>query len=332
MYNPPVLLEYVPLVRRLLAASKHPDVVRVGKLGEITYLVDELVERAEVEIYDVLIASMASRGGPRFGIRQMQERRDMFHAHVGENLLKAGMQWASRQYEIYVDPKTETVVHLSGFYLPDASHEEPGHATPADHARWIFKHPRDGSRGDGQRVVELLLAGRNLPELSMDELELLCRGYNWWGKHDKAFEAARLNLARAPHYQERFRLAGMYASIAFCHDLAGFVAACDSCIAESLGPAAFWQMLKADRYIAFATVEQEYEDFEWSPGDPILHAELLQPAAMALAAALDSSPGLREDESARGWVGDWNLRFAAVVQQLEFTHLAQEAGLTKRCT
>jgi hypothetical protein len=181
-------------------------------------------------------------------------------------------------------------------------------------------------------VVELLLAGRNVSDLSADELELLSRGYNWWGKHLEAFEAARLYLALAPHYQERFRLAGMHASNAFCHDLAGFVAACDSCIADALGPAAFWQLLKADQYIAFATGERELEDFEWSPGDPILHPEQLRPAAEAMAAALEASPGLRGDESARGWVGDWNLRFAAVVQQPEFKHLTRKAGLTKRCT
>jgi hypothetical protein len=131
-------------------------------------------------------------------------------------------------------------------------------------------------------------------------------------------------------WADRSSVAGMYASIAFCHDLEGFVAACDSCIAEALGPAAFWQMLKADQYIAFATGERELEDFEWSPGDPILHPEQLRSAPKALAAALASSPGLREAESARGWVGDWNLRFAAVVEQPEFRHLAQEAGLTNR--
>jgi hypothetical protein len=60
----------------------------------------------------------------------------------------------------------------------------------------------------------------------------------------------------------------MYASNAFCHDLAGFVAACADCIVESLGPAAFWHLLKADQYIAFATGEKELEDFEWSPGNP----------------------------------------------------------------
>jgi hypothetical protein len=37
---------------------------------------------------------------------------------------------------------------------------------------------------------------------------------------------------------------------------------------ESLGPAAFWHLLKADQYIAFATGEKELEDFEWSPGNP----------------------------------------------------------------
>lgn len=207
-----------------------------------------------------------------------------------------------------------------------SAEDDSPHGTPAEQARWIFAHPHDGSYGDGKRVVELLLAGREPPELSMEELELLCRGYNWWGKHLKAFEAARLNLTRAPNCQERFRLTGMYASIAFCHDLTGFVAACDSCIAEALGPAAFWQLLKADLYIAFATGERKLEDYEWSPGDPIMHPEQLRPAAETLAAAFEATPGLREDESARGWVGDWNLRFAAVVQQPEFKHLAQEAG------
>lgn len=207
-----------------------------------------------------------------------------------------------------------------------SAEDNPPPGTPVEQARWIRAHSRNHSLRDGQHIVEILLTGRDAPALSIEELELLSRGYNWWGKHLKAFEAARLNLARGPHYQERFRLAGMYASIAFCHDLAGFVAACDGCIADALGPAAFWQMLKADQYIAFATGERELEDFEWSPGDPILHPEQLRPAAEALAAALASVPGLRENESARGWVGDWNLRFAAVVQQPEFAHLALEPG------
>jgi hypothetical protein len=202
----------------------------------------------------------------------------------------------------------------------------PPAGTPEEQARWIFAHPQDRSFGDGQRVVELLLAGRDLSDLSLAELEHLCRGYNWWGKHHKAYEAARLTVTRAPHCEEWFRLAGLHASIAFFHDLAGFVAACDSCIAEALGPVAFWQLLKADEYIAFATGERELEDFEWSSGDGILHPEQLRSAAEALETALAASPGLREDESARGWVGDWNLRFAPVVQQPEYAHLACPTG------
>jgi hypothetical protein len=117
-------------------------------------------------------------------------------------------------------------------------------------------------------------------------------------------------------------LAGLYAHNAFCPDLPGFAAACDGQIAAGLGPAAFWQLLKADPYTAYATGERELEDLDWSAGDPILYQELLGPAAEALESALASWTGLREDESARGWVGDWNLRFAAVIQQPEFRHLA----------
>lgn len=193
--------------------------------------------------------------------------------------------------------------------------------TPTDQARWVFANPCDGSYGDGRRVVELLLTGRDISELSSEGLQLLAKGYNWWGKHALAFEAAKLAGAGSPHSIEQFRRAGLYASNAFCDDLIGFVAACDRCSAEGLGPAAFWNLLKADQYIAFATGERELEDFEWSPGHPILHPEFLRPAAEALEAALACAPGLREQEAARGWVGDWNMRFAAVLQEPAFRHL-----------
>lgn len=187
--------------------------------------------------------------------------------------------------------------------------------TPADQASWIFANPSNCSNEDGQRVVELLLAGRGISELSSEELQSLAKGYNWWGKHTRSSEVAKLVLARAPNSIEQLRFAGLYLSNAFCNDLPGFVAACDGYITEGLGPEAFWHLLKADRYIAFATGEYELEDFEWSPGYPILHPEFLRPAAEALEAALACEPGLREKEAARGWVGDWNMRFAAVLQE-----------------
>jgi hypothetical protein len=207
--------------------------------------------------------------------------------------------------------------------------QEPLDATPADRARWIFAHPRD-SYEDGKRVVELLLAGRDVSELSSEELLLLTKGYNGWSNQAKAFETARLGLSRDPDSAEWLALVRWYVWLAFVNDLPRYLPACDEYIAAGVGPAAFWHLLKADRFIGMATgerklsgmrtLERKWEDFEWLPGDPIPHAEFLRPAAKALEAALACEPGLRENEDARGWVGDWNARFAAVLQDPEFSH------------
>lgn len=205
-----------------------------------------------------------------------------------------------------------------------ADQSDPPPGAPAERARWIFAHRSNDSFADGKRVVELVLAGRDPRELSSEEMELLAGGYNWWGKHAQAFAVARADLKQNPHSLDRFRLAGRYAFIAFCHDLTGFTAACDDLIADGLGLAAFWHLLKADQYIAYATGERDRPDEvpEWEPGSPVPRPDLLGPAE-ALAAALSMRPDLREDEASRGWVGDWNLRFAAVVLQPDYRHLAQ---------
>jgi hypothetical protein len=171
--------------------------------------------------------------------------------------------------------------------------------------------------------VELLLAGRSASDLSSEELRLLAKGYNWWGRNAKAFETAKLGLARTPDSTEWLSLAHLYARNAFLRDLPRFLTACDTCIAEGIGPAAFWHLLKADQYIDIATGEWELEEYEWVPGHPIRHPELLRPAAGALEAALACEPGLRDQEAARGWVFDWNLRFAAVLQEPAFSHLTR---------
>jgi hypothetical protein len=185
MRNSPVLLEHVSLMRGLLAASGHPDVARVGSLGEISYLVDELVAPAELEIYDGLCEGLNARNTWR-----LQQLRQALQPYVGQNLLRAGMRCEFRQYTVYVDPRTESIVHLAGFCLVEPP-EAPRDSSPADQARWIFDHPRDGWRDDGRRVVEVLLAGRAVAELSSEELRLLARGYNFWGHHAKSFETAR---------------------------------------------------------------------------------------------------------------------------------------------
>ena len=317
MTNPRVLLEYVPLVRRLLAASEHPDVARVGRLGEITYLVDELVALAELEIYDDLSVGLNARN-----TRRLQELRQALQPYIGQNLLRAGMQCEFRQYTIYVDPKMESLVHLVGFCLVEPP-EAPKDASPADQARWIFDHPRDGWRDDGQRVVGILLAGCDVAELSSEELRLLARGYNFWGHHEKSFETAKLGLAREPRSTEWLSLCRQDAWNAFLNDLPRVLTACDTCIGEGVGPAAFWHLLKADRFIDAATGESELEEFEWSPGHPILHPEFLRLAAESLEAALACEPGLWDQEADYSWVGDWSKRFAAVLQQPAFRHLKQ---------
>jgi hypothetical protein len=314
------------LVRRLLAASEHPEVARVGKLGEITYLVDEHVEQAELQIYGVLVAE-CSKDHRASGARRMQELRDALQPYVGKKLLKTGMQCESRQYTIYVDPKGEMIVHLGGFCLHKPP-EAPKDASPADQARWIFEHPRDGWRDDGQRVVELLLAGRDVSGLSSEELRLLAKGYNFWGHNAKAFETAKLGLAREPHSTELLLLARLYVWNAFLNDLPRYLSACDACIAAGIGPAAFWHLLKAVHFTRVATGEFELEEFEWSPGHPILHPEFLPLAAEALEAALAAEPGLREQEAVRGWVGDWNTSFAAVLQEPAFSHLTRQQRRT----
>jgi hypothetical protein len=207
--------------------------------------------------------------------------------------------------------------------------------TPMEQARWIFAHPHDASFGDGRRVVELLLVGRDPEELSAEELELLARGYNWWGNHEMSFEAAMLAVARNPDSTELIRSAGLYARNAFGVDLQRFVVACDRCVVEGLGPPAVWHLLKAEEYILFATGEAELEDFEWSPGQPILHPERLRLAAQALEAALGCEPRSGDQATAHDWVSllpgtehNWNARFAAVLQEPAFKHLTREAGLT----
>ena len=319
MTNPLILLEYVPLVRRLLASSEDPDVARVGSLGEITYLVDADVTHVDLQLIDALAASESCRP---FARRRLQERGDAIRPYAGKHLLKTGMQYASRQYEIHVDPDAETVVHSAGFERPAAPPQELAGATPADRARWIFDNPGDGSNGDGERVVEQLLAGRVASELSTEELQLLAKGYNWWGRNGKAFETAKLALARSPDGAEWLSLARLYIRNEYL-DLPRFLTACETCIAEGVGPAAFWHLLKADKYIEIAVGECELEDYVWEPGDPIRHPELLRPAAEALEAALACEPQLRDKGAAPGWVGDWTSRFAPVLREPAFGHLAR---------
>ena len=282
--NPRVLLEYVPLVRCLLAAHEHPDVARVGSLGEITYLVDELVAPTELEIYSIRLR-LGCLPKIKVDCRSCETRYSPMLARTCSEQ-ECNVKCASiRSMSI---PGWESIVHLGGFCLVEPP-EAPKNASPADQAHWIFDHPRDGWRDDGQRVVETLLAGRDVAELSTEELLLLAKGYNWWGRNGKAFETAKLALARTPHSTEWLSHAQLYARNEYLQDLPGFLTACDTCIAQGIGAAAFWHLLKADKYIDIATGECELEDFDVVAGRSDL-ASRIPPAGRGLAR---SSPSQR---------------------------------------
>lgn len=319
MENSRVLTEYVALVRRLLASSKYPQVAEVGMLGEMTYLVSEQVTQVNLN----LLTQLAQAAPSQAGQLRLRQQRDALLPYCDQQLLKTGLTCASRSFEFYIDPLEELVVHLSGFSSLESRPEPPSDASPADQARWIFDHSSVASFEDGKCVVELLLNGRDEAVLSAEELRLLAKGYNWWGRHAKAFETAKLGVAQEPHDRDWLSLAHLYLRNAFAQDLPKYLTACDRCIADRLGPAAIWYLAKADQFLEIAIGERELEHDEWEPGDPIRHPEFLQLAAESLAAALACQPGLREDETSRSWVGNWNERFAAVFQLPKFRHLAQ---------
>jgi hypothetical protein len=166
-------------------------------------------------------------------------------------------------------------------------------------------------------LVELVLAGRDWGELSSEELELLALGYNWWGRHEESFKVAKLNLNRSAHNLKLFQSIGIYARNAFGHDLPRFITACDECITEGIQPVAFWHLLKADHYIDCAKGNWDLKsDSEWCEGELMVYPELLGCAVESIRGALAVQPGLREDKSVCGWVGEWNLRFADVLKMM----------------
>ncbi|NJM00733.1 MAG: hypothetical protein HC924_19080 [Synechococcaceae cyanobacterium SM2_3_2] len=151
-----------------------------------------------------------------------------------------------------------------------------------------------------------------------EELELLALGYNWCGRHEDSFKVAKLNLSQSAHNLKLFRSIRIYALSAFGHDLPRFITACDECITEGIQPIAFWHLLKADHYIDCAKGNWDLKSYRyWSEGEPMVYPELLGCAVESIRAVLAAQPGLREDESIRGWVGEWNLRFVDVLEMMD---------------
>lgn len=118
MNDHPILDEYVPFVRRVLSECNDSKLSAAGREGRIKFLVEEEVTQETLEIYDVLIESLRSDNRPPNAEVPMQQLRDALAPYVGETLLKTMLRMPGRAYEIYVNPRTVSVVQVAE--IPDA--------------------------------------------------------------------------------------------------------------------------------------------------------------------------------------------------------------------
>jgi len=139
----------------------------------------------------------------------------------------------------------------------------------------------------GELIVKTLLQGRTFQELDIDELRALAKGYNWWGKHQEAYNAIISALKRQP---SNFPLAHEAdIDIRNAHrTLERLLQAYDKLIADQVGPAWFWRIRKATEYELTATGERKMDGPDWQPGMSIPHPELLEQAMDELFHAVEA--------------------------------------------
>ena len=190
--------------------------------------------------------------------------------------------------------------------------------TAFERASEIERESTTRSYVDGQRIVAVLLDGRDQSELSRPELKLLLRGFNWWGKHGEACQLA-MSLLGPSSSLEEVRGLYVYLQNGMQHDISKLLDAFDSFIANGYGPAAFWHLKKADWYILMSTGDLEL-DFPWEPGFEMLHPKYLPNAAEEIKQAVEAdSMATSTYEFENGW--HWDDRFAALVANPEYEHL-----------
>lgn len=313
--NAGVQIQHVPVVRRVMAANDNPEVVMVGALGEINSLVGHHITDEFVRLLESWDGSKSDSDVRIEAVRSLELRIDILQQYVGRNLLRARLTMSLSCYELTIDLENESIVTMSGFTWRDPKLKEPANGSLVECVCWTFDNYPGTHRVRGERVVEMLLTGRDPAALTSDELQLLAKGYNWCNLNDKAFEVAKYCLSREPESSFWLSRTGMYLRNAYLHTFPQFLTACDQCIVEKLGSPVFWHLMKADYFVEIAVGEFEREEYEWSPGDEILHPELLRLAAESMETALACEPGIREKEA-------WNERFAALLQVPEYQHLA----------
>jgi hypothetical protein len=108
--------QFVPILRRTLATSDDPRLRELSESGKIWYLAENNINQNEVAILDGLIASLSADKRSPEGLEKL---REAIVPYVGQKLLKAGVWFSGKCYQVYVDPASETVVHVSSGDMPE---------------------------------------------------------------------------------------------------------------------------------------------------------------------------------------------------------------------
>jgi len=200
-----------------------------------------------------------------------------------------------------------------------------------DTVKKIVSASRTYSREEGENIVTVLLSGRTVNDLSHAELLSLAQGYNWWGKGYEAYQAFRLAFKQRPTDPQLMSQAGTYFGNYIIENTSSkksylevLLESCEVWEKEGLGTSAFWSVWKARVYSMYATGEMDEEDYEWYPGHPIRHLEMLDLAAKELEKVLKSDPLLLQSEKDKMWTDPWNEMFVAVLSVPQYRHLASK--------
>jgi hypothetical protein len=171
MKTVPIAEEHVPVVRRALAASDEPDLREAGQRGDIDYLVEDSITEASVTVWDALIAAELAGMRRLDAVESMQKLRDAIQPYVGKRLLRTGMWFSSRTYQIYVDPVAETVVHFGYTESPNPSGTENDRMP----LRWPHTVLRDRESEPYTWIASNLFPAELLEPVAFEAAEVLYR-------------------------------------------------------------------------------------------------------------------------------------------------------------
>ena len=132
-----ILIEHIPLVRRVLATSSDGIVRDMGTHGEFLYLVEYEVAQEDLDVQDQLIAIMSSKGYAQAAVQAWRRHCDALQPYLGRKLLKAAIQFAARRHEIFIEPDSGTIVDLIRGEVPP---NQAANFDPSDRSTWLNMH------------------------------------------------------------------------------------------------------------------------------------------------------------------------------------------------